>query len=271
MPGLEPVGVPSGLAGTALPFVYNQLDELKTIVDAHGSELAAIVMEPTRTFEPESGFLEGVRELADHCGARLIFDEITISWKLCLGSAHLKYGVTPDMAVLAKSLGNGHPMSAIIGKADTMRAFQDTFISSAYWSEAVGPAAAVAAVKKHMRVDVPAHIDSIGTRVREGLGQLAQAQNVPWKFTGHPAVQFFAFDHPKSAALVTLWTVRMLSHGFLAAGGFYPMLAHEDSHVDAFLDACAPVLVELGEAIRADDIENRIGGPVKKSGFHRLA
>lgn len=271
MPGLEPLGVPRGLAGTALPFAYNQLDELKAIVDAQGTELAAIVMEPTRTFEPDPGFLEGVRELADHCGARLIFDEITISWKLCRGGAHLKYAVTPDMAVFAKSLGNGHPMSAVIGKAETMRASQDTFMSSAYWSEAVGPAAALAAVKKHMRVDVPARLEAVGTRMRDGMARLAQAQDVTWTFSGHPALQYFRFDHPKSDALATLWTVRMLSHGFLAGGGFYPMFVHQDHHVDAFLDAAGQVMAELGEAIRADDIEQRIGGPVKVSGFGRLA
>jgi glutamate-1-semialdehyde 2,1-aminomutase len=270
-PGLEPAGIPQSLAGTSLPFTYNKIDELKAIVDRHGSELAAIVMEPTRNLFPEPGFLEGVRELADRCGARLIFDEITISWKLCLGGAHLKYGVQPDMAVFAKTLGNGHPISAVIGTADTMEAAQDTFISSAMWTEAVGPAAGVATVKKLMRIDVPAHLEQIGGRVRDGLAEIAQRHDVPLNFTGYPALMYFHFDHPQTAALQTLWTVRMLSHGFLASGGFYPMLAHEDQHVDAYLAACDSVFEEMSQALKQDDIENRIGGPVKHSGFQRLA
>ena len=271
LPGLEPVGVPRGLGGTTLPFAYNQLEDLKAIVDAHGSELAAIVLETTRNSEPEPGFLEGARELADHCGACLIFDEITISWKLCRGGAHLNYGVSPDMAVFAKSLGNGHPMAAILGTADAIGGFHDTFISSAYWSEAVGPAAALAAVKKHMRVDVPAHLARIGNRVRDGLEKLARAHDVPWTSSCHPCLMYFGIDHPRSNALFTLWTVRMLARGFLSVGGIYPMLAHQDHHVDAFLAAAEPVMAELGEAIRADDIAQRIGGPEKESGFHRLA
>ena len=271
LPGLEPAGIPRALAGSAMPFTYNKIDELKAIVDAHGSDLAAIVMEPTRNFAPEPGFLEGVRDLADRCGARLVMDEITISWKLCRGGAHRSYGIEPDLAVFAKSLGNGHPMSAVIGKADTMQAAQDTFMSSAYWSEGVGPAAALASVKKHMRIDVPAHLQRTGTRLREGMRKIVQAHDIPLRFSGHPCLQYFAFDHPQAVALSTLWTVCMLGRGFLAAGGFYAMLSHQDHHVDSFLEACDPVCGEIARAIKADDIEERIGGPVKQAGFHRLA
>ena len=63
----------------------------------------------------------------------------------------------------------------------------------------------------------------------------------------------------------------MLERGFLSAAGIYPMLAHEDRHVDSFLEAAEPIMAELAEAIRADDIEQRIGGQEKRSGFHRLA
>ena len=90
------------------------------------------------------------------------------------------------MAVFAKSLGNGHPMAAIVGRAETMDAFHKSFISSAYWSEAVGPAAALAAVKKMKRIDVPSHLARMGQRYRDGLTSLAEKHNVPLTFTGHP-------------------------------------------------------------------------------------
>ena len=115
LPGLAPAGVPRGLAGTALPFHYNRLDELERIVAAHGPDLAAIVMEPVRSREPEPGFLESVRELADRAGAVLVFDEVTAAWRMNTGGAHLRYGVTPDIAVFAKAISNGYPMAAIIG------------------------------------------------------------------------------------------------------------------------------------------------------------
>ena len=270
-PGAGPSGVPRALAGSALPFAYNHLDQLESIVRDHGSELAAIVLEPTRNLAPEPGFLEGVRELANRCGARLVFDEITIGWKLCLGGAHLKYGAEPDMAVFAKSLGNGHPMAAIVGRAETMDAFHKSFISSAYWSEAVGPAAALAAVKKMKRIDVPSHLARMGQRYRDGLTSLAEKHNVPLTFTGHPGVFFNVFDHPKAAALQTLWSARMLPKGFLVQGGCYPGYAHQEEHIDACLEASESVFAELAEAIGKDDVESRIGGPIKQAGLRRLA
>ncbi|MCC7085143.1 MAG: aminotransferase class III-fold pyridoxal phosphate-dependent enzyme, partial [Pirellulales bacterium] len=124
IPGLSPVGVPRGLRNTALPFNYNKIEELQRIVEMHGERLAAVVMEPTRIFPPQAGFLEGVRDLCNRCGARLAFDEVTTGFRLHFGGVHLKYGIEPDMAIFAKSLGNGHPIAAIIGTAHTMRAAQ---------------------------------------------------------------------------------------------------------------------------------------------------
>jgi glutamate-1-semialdehyde 2,1-aminomutase len=271
LPGLSPRGVPPQLAGTALPFTYNQIDSLAEIVKQQGGRLAAVVMEPTRHSDPAPGFLEGVRELCDRAGAVLVFDEISIGWRLILGGAHLRFGVQPDLAVFAKAMGNGHPMAAIIGRGEVMQAAQDSFISSTYWTEGVGPAAALATLKKMQRVDVPGHVAMIGSRFREGLQQIAAREGVPLKLSGYPAMTYLGFEHPESLALQTLLTVRMLRQGFLAGGGFYPSLAHTPEHVDRFLAAAQAVFAELGQAVREGDVAARIGGPVRHSSFARLA
>lgn len=270
LPGLSPVGVPAGLAGTALPFTYNRLDELERIVKQHGRELAAVVMEPTRSVDPEPGFLEGVRELCHECGAVFVFDEISVGWRLALGGAHLRYGVTPDVAVFAKALGNGHPIGAIIGRAEVMQAAQSTFVSSTYWTEGVGFAAALATLRKFQRIDVPAHAETIGRAFRDGWRRLGEAHGVPASCTGHPAFLSLSFDHPDAAALATLYTTRMLARGFLAGVGFYPSLAHEPRHVAACLEAVDEVFAELAEAIRSGDVKSRLGGAVRHTGFARL-
>jgi glutamate-1-semialdehyde 2,1-aminomutase len=271
LPGLSPSGVPSQLAGTALPFKYNDVDSLAKIVEQQGSKLAAVVMETTRNSDPAPGFLAGVRELCDRVGAVLVFDEITIGWRLTPGGAHLRFGVPPDMAVFAKAMGNGHPMAAIIGRSDVMQSAQGSFISSTYWTEGVGPTAALATVGKFQRVDVPGHIAAIGTRLRDGVQQIAARESVPLKMSGYPCLTYFAFDHPEALALQTLLTVRMLRHGILAGGGFYPSLAHTPEHVDRYLAAAEEVFAELGQAVRQGDVLGRIGGPVRHSGFARLA
>jgi glutamate-1-semialdehyde 2,1-aminomutase len=268
--GLSPQGVPRGLAGTALPFGYNRLDELEQHVRARGRELAAIVMEPTRNRDPEPGFLEGVRARADECGAALVFDEISAGWRFALGGAHLKYGVMPDVAVFAKALGNGHPIAAIIGRAPFMRAAQESFVSSTYWTEGVGPTAALATIRKLQSADAVAHAERIGGLMREGWFALGNQHGVPAKTSGHAALLSLAFDHPQAAALGTLTTVRMLDHGFLLGGGFYPSLAHQPRHVEACLAALDEVFAELADAIRCDDIESRLPGGVRHQGFARL-
>lgn len=270
LPGLSPDGVPRGLGGTMLPFAYNHLDQLKEQVRAHGSKLAAVVMEPTRSVDPEPGFLEGVRALCDECGAALVLDEITSGWRMLLGGAHLRYHIRPDIAVFAKGLANGHPMGAVIGRQRFMDVAQTSFISSTYWTEGVGPAAALATIEKFQRIDVPEHVARIGERFRQGWLALANSYRVPARATGHAALLSLTFDHPQAAALGTLFTVRMLARGFLTGGGFYPSLGHCERHVDDFMASADDVFAEIAQAIAKSDIEARIGGPVRQTGFARL-
>ncbi len=270
LPGLEPTGVPTSLTEHALPFHYNNLEELDAVIAQHGSELAAIVMEPTRVNDPEPGFLEGVRERCDRIGAVLIFDEISIGWRLCLGGAHLKFGVDPDIAVFAKALGNGFPIGAIIGKRDAMQAAQSSFISSTFWTEGVGPAAAVACVNKMMSNDVAGHLTTIGNLVVNGWHDLGRKHSLPVKTPGRPENALLAFDHPEAAAITTLMTAEMLKRGYLAGGNFNATFAHQSHHVSAYLVALDEVFAKLAAAISDGKIEQRIGGPVKHTGFARL-
>lgn len=271
LPGLSPVGVPSQLAGTTLTFGYNEIDALARIARDNGKNLAAVVIEPTRSLEPEPGFLEGVREICDHCGAALIADEISAGWRFAPGGSHLKYRLQPDIAVFAKALGNGHPIAAIIGRAPTMQAAQGTFISSTYWTEGVGPAAALATIRKLRSHDVPTHISHIGTRLRDGLQQVSQQHRLAIKVSGHPALTSIAFEHPAATPLLTLFTIRMMDHGILCGGSFYPSWAHEERHVDSYLKAADGVFDELVDAATRNDVMERIDGLVKHTSFARLA
>ncbi|MEZ6034021.1 MAG: aminotransferase class III-fold pyridoxal phosphate-dependent enzyme [Planctomycetaceae bacterium] len=273
LPGLAPTGVPRGLAGTALPFTYNRLEELEQIIARHGHELAAVVMEPTRSADPQPGFLEGVRELCNRCGAVLVFDEISSGWRMHLGGVHLKYGVEPDIAVFAKAISNGHPMAAIIGLRRVMDAAQTSFISSTYWTEAVGPTAALATIRKLRQVNIAAHTNRIGSLMREGWQVLSQRCDVPVKVSGHAPLLHLSFDYEHAAALSTLFTARMLDKGFLAGSGFYPSFAHTARHISDYLSAAEPVFMELADTIRKGDVLSRlqaVGTTVRHTGFARL-
>lgn len=270
LPGLEPAGVPRVLAGTAFGFHYNRTDELQAIVSQHGHEIAAIVMEPVRNRARDPGFLEGVRETAKSVGALLVFDEVSSGWRLACGGAHLTCGVNPDIAVFAKALGNGYPMAAIIGTSEVMQAAQSSFISSTYWTDRVGPSAALATIRKYQRLSVAHHLARLGKRVQSGWASAAERHGVRISIDGIPPLGHFSFSYPNGQAVRTLFTQEMLCRGFLATGAFYASYAHEDHNVDDYLEAVDEALAVIARAIDSGDVEKLLKGPVAQSGFGRL-
>ena len=270
LPGLSPVGVPKGLQGTALPFHYNHINELKTIVQAHGQELAAIVVEPQPGQQVVSGFLEEIRNIATEIGAVLIFDEITTGFRMTSGGIHLLLGVTPDVAVFAKGMANGYPMSVVIGVEEVMQAAQSTFISSTNWTERIGLAAAIATIRKHRRENVAAHLMVIGNMVKSGWEKIAQQAGLPLQVSGHPSLAHFRFEHEDNVSLTSLFTQMMLEKGYLAGDQFKPSFAHQADHVAEYLDAVSETFMALADAVSWGEVSTRLKGPPAQKGFYRL-
>jgi len=271
LPGLSPLGVPRELRGTTLTFTYNNRKELDALIDEHGENLAAVIMEPSRYHDPEDSFLEYVRDSVHNCGGLLIFDEITIGWRLHFGGAHLKFKVNPDIAVFAKALGNGYPIAAVIGTEKAMEGAHTSFISSTYWTEGIGPAAALATLEKMTDYDVPSHVKKIGNQVIGYWKESAALHDIPVSFDGgYPCLAHFHFDHPKQDELRTLYTQLMLDRGYLASPSIYPTLAHTEEIVEVYGDAVEAVFREMSEIIAEEKIEKSLKGPVAHSGFKRL-
>ncbi len=270
-PGLDPYGDPRELRGTTLPFAYNDREALLGIVDRHGDDLAAIIMEPCRHHDPDPGFLETVQESARKVGALLIFDEITIGFRLCYGGSHLKLGIYPDIAIFAKALGNGHPIGAIIGTREAMEGAHKSFISSTYFTERVGPAAALATLSKLEKLDVHVHAEKIGNRVMGCWKHYGEKHGLPVvTFEGYPCLGSFRFDHEKNRALTTLYTQLMLERGFLCGSVIYVTAAHDDAVVDLYAEAIDEVFAEIAKAIASGKIDDSLRGPVAMQGFRRL-
>lgn len=269
--GLLPAGVPKGLRGTILPFHYNKTEELEAIVKKSGKNLAAIIMEPIHNIEPEDNFLQNVRRIADETGAVLIFDEITVGWKLAYGGAHLLYGVSPDIAVFSKAMSNGYPMAAIIGRRAVMEAAQDSFISSTYWTERIGPVAALATLKKMKKIGVAKHLLALGNKVRAGWTTLAAKHGLLITLGGVIPISSFAFQYGKdSQALKTLFVQEMLDRGFLATNMFFASCAHTDAHIKKYLRAVDESFTAIADAIRTKTIHKKLRGPEAHTGFARL-
>lgn len=268
--GLDPNGVPKGLTGTSLPFRYNHIDELKEIIAKHGNDLAAIVMEPIRDNDPVSGFFDEVRSLADETKAVFIIDEISAGFRLNNGGAHLVYNIKPDMAVFSKALGNGYPIAAIIGKEKFMDATQKTFISSTMWTERIGPAAALATVKKHRALDVGKHLVAIGKMVQEGWTRMAKKNGLEILVEGIPPLSHFTFKYDNGLALKALFVQLMLERGFLASTSFYVMHAHKPHQVESYLQAVDDAFRIIVDAIEKRNVEQQLRGKPATAGFKRL-
>ena len=266
MPGLQPNGVPRGLAGTAIPFDANNIDSLRDKIRGKEKQIAAIIIEPARGEDAPAGYIMALRELATEIGAVLIFDEITSGFRMCAGGIHRNYGVYPDVAVFAKSMANGYAMSVVMGTEKVMQAAQTTFISSTNWTDRVGPTAALATLRKYQRLGVEMHLINAGNRVKQIWRNAGEANNLEINVTGLPSLAGFAFKSPNVAALNTNFTVEMLKRGFLGFRQFKPSLAHQSTDLDQYQLAVAEVFALLAADPEASHLET----PVHHSGFQRL-
>lgn len=268
--GLEPAGVPRALAGTALPFRYNQLAELEAIIANNKNEIAAIIMEPIRNEQPTDQFLQRVRELATANGIVLIIDEISAGFRMNTGGAHLTFGLQPDMAVFSKAMGNGYPIAAVIGTSSVMEAAQKTFISSTNWSERVGPTAALATITKHRANNVGNHLMRIGTQIQNGWRKIAETTGIGIHVGGIAPLSHFSFDGPQGLTMKAYFVQRMIEQGILASTSFYSMYAHTDSHVERYLQAAGETFTTLAELNRTGTLSSALIGAPATAGFKRL-
>jgi glutamate-1-semialdehyde 2,1-aminomutase len=266
MPGLEPTGVPRGLAGTAIPFDANNIESLHKKVKGREKQIAAIVIEPARGEDAPAGYLQALRELTSEIGAVLIFDEITSGFRMCAGGIHRNYGVYPDLAVFAKSMANGYAMSVVIGTEKVMNAAQTTFISSTNWTDRIGPAAALATLKKYQREQAEKHLIATGNRVKEIWRTAALANGLHINVTGLPSLATFAFNAKHPVGMNTRFTIEMLKEGFLGFRQFKPSLAHNSNDLGLYELAVTRVFGVLSEDLECTKLDS----PKHHSGFQRL-
>lgn len=266
--GLDPNGVPRGLLKTAIPFKYNNIKKLESIIKEN--DIGIIVIEPIRHQEPKDDFLKKVREIADNINAVLIFDEITSAWRLTVGGAHLLYDVNPDIMAIGKAMSNGYPMSAVVGKAEFMDAAQTSFISSTYWTERIGPSAAIATIKKMLRLNTPKHLDKIGELIAKGWKKLALQHGLNINILPPHALTTFNFDYENSQEIKTLFTQEMLKRGYLASQSVYVSYCHTEEIVKNYLNNVNDVFGIIKKAIDGNELLNLLEGPIAHSGFQRL-
>jgi len=267
--GLNPLGVPSALYGTTIPFHYNKIEELEEIIK--NNEIGVIVIEAIRSQPPENNFLKKVRKLATENNIVLIFDEITSAWRMSLGGMYKEYGVIPDIIVYGKAMSNGYPMGAIVGKDEIMDVAQESFISSTYWTEGIGPTAALATINKLEKNNVKEHIKKTGNYMLDVWEKTGKENNLELHVDrGFPAIGHFDFEYENKQAIATLFTQEMLKRGYLASRGFYTSYSHNKENIDLYSEKLNEVFNLIKQKIDKNEIEKSLEGPIAHSGFQRV-
>ena len=268
LPGLEPNGVPESLRNSVRPFKYNRIDQLETLIKNY--DLAAIKMEVIRNKEPKDNFLNKVRQLASDNGIVLIFDECTTGFRETFGGIHKKYGVEPDIAVFGKALGNGYAVTSVLGRADVMDAANTSFISSTFWTERIGSAAALKVLEVMEREKSWETVTEIGLRIRRNWVELADHHGLDISTSGVAAIGGFAFTSPDALKYKTLISQEMLEKGFLAGTSVYTSLAHDEDTIERYFDALNGVFGMIKSCEDGNNIDNMLKFPVCHTGFKRL-
>lgn len=271
--GIEPIGVPRALEGSAIPFSYGDLAMLEGLLQQHQGEVAAVMMEPMRSELPPAGYLEGVVDLARRYGVILIFDEVSCGFRMAVGGVQEYLGVTPDMTVFSKSMSNGYPMGAVVGSRAVMEPAKRMFISSAYWSDTIGLVASLTTIRELKRRDAQARFEQIGENLRTALNRALADAGLAGACTGVYANPVLSLELPEGMdgrKVATLFIQEMAKRGIHCQLSFKATLAHSEDDIAQTGAAATEALQVIRAGFEAGDLDSLLESDLKKEPFRRL-
>ncbi len=270
LPGLEPLGVPKGLMGSVIPFRFNNWKDLENIVKKNAKNCAAIVLEPCREKFPEKEYLQELRNIANKNNCVLIFDEITSGWRINTGGAHQKLKINPDIVVYGKTIANGIPMGAIVGRKEIISLALKSFISSSFWTEKVGPACALTFIKKHRKLNLGNKLNTTGLKIKKIWRDAAKKSNLEIEINGINPLATFKIKTKNWPATITFFNQEMLKKNILASDRCYANFKHDEKSLRIYKYACDEIFQKIYILEKKGILEKKLEGPVKQMGFKRL-
>ena len=267
--GLNPLGVPKSLSKSSFGFEYGNYNKLEKIINT--KDIGVIKMEVCRNTQPNIKFLKQVRNLASKKNIVLIFDECTTGFRQHFGGIHKSIGVNPDMTILGKALGNGYPITAVLGKAEIMDAAKNSFMSSTFWSERIGPTAALKTLDVMEKNKTWVKITSLGNILISIWKKLATKHKLKIIISGIPSLAKFSITSNNQQAYKTYITQQMLEKGFLAANGVYLSISHNKDIFKKYEIVLDKIFYEISLCERGKiSISEILKYPVSYLPFERL-
>jgi glutamate-1-semialdehyde 2,1-aminomutase/spore coat polysaccharide biosynthesis protein SpsF len=260
-------GVPAAVRALTHPFPYNDPAALDKLLAEHPGEFAAVIMEPVNFTAPAPGYLQGVKELAHKHGALLIFDEICTGFHLGLGGAQKRFGVTPDLACFGKAMGNGYPISCIVGKTEVMQVFTDIFVSFTFGGEVAAMAAAMKVLDVLEHTDALTRMEANGRRLQDGFNALAKQAGLHPRFecVGYPVWSLLKFRDAtgKDSFLErSLWQQEGVKRGILQLVTHNLTAAHDGASTEQTLQTYAAVFKTLAGWLSDKNPARFLEGPM---------
>ena len=269
LPGLLPKGVPKILKNTAFPFNYNDLTKLEDLIIE--KDIGTIIMEPVRNMEPDPNFINGINKLVAKYNLVLVIDEITSGWRSNLPGIYEKIGLKPHMITYAKAMSNGYPMATLIGTSEVMDMAELSFISSAYWTSRIGPAASLSTIEQLYEYRVPKYLYEKSKYIKDQWQKLSIENEIDINIGGYLPIPYFNFNYDQqSLALKTLFNQFMLEKNYLATNVVYLSYPHTQEIIDQYLNEFDDVFQKLSKIIGENSIMSHLKGPIVHSGFKRL-
>ena len=259
-------GIPRSYGDELIVVPWNDPQALEQVIERHKHEIAAVITEPLMcnlgATSAQEGYLEFVREITAANDILLIFDEVITGFRLGLGGAQGRFGISPDITTMAKGIGAGYPVAAIGGKAEVMELVAKHQVSHAgtYNTNPLSMAAVVGTLDILQRPGVYEHLYAMGDRLRDGLVEVIHEAGLP--AVGHgigPVVQIWFEETPvvdyrdamtrKNIGLHTsfcqAWADEGVVSNFSQFGVWYISTEHTESDIDFSLEAARKALKQL--------------------------
>jgi len=262
-------GIPKVLHDHVFYMEYNRLDQAKQFFYENPKEIACVITEPVILEEPENDFLKKLRELCHENGSLLIFDEVVTGFRFSLSGAQGYFGVTPDMAVLGKSMANGMPLSAVVGKTEIFDSVhKKVFISTTFGGETLSLAAACALIDEVASKDVIQHVWRVGERLKKSTNELLEKYNLPVTCMGYPPrlnFSFMGYVNERLLALKTLFLQEITKRGILLGWTMFPSYSHTEADIEKTLEAFEYAFFICQKALREGNILKLLEGPLAET------
>ena len=267
--GLESIGVPKSLKNTISTFRMNSFNDLEKIKKI--KKLAAIIMEVQREKEPNLKFLKEIRKFCNEKKIILIFDECTSGFRETFGGIHKNYKIIPDIALFGKCLGNGYPITAILGKKKYLKKASRSFISSTFWTENSGFVAALKTIEIMKKKKTFIKIKKTGKQVKKIWEKLSQKYNLPINIYGLDSIPSFKILSRDSLKYKTFITQEMLKHKILATNTIYISIVHRVEFLQKYEKVLDNIFSKIKKCEKKQlSINNILKNKVSTSDFNRL-